>query len=138
MSKDGQEAKRPVGRPTKYDPAFCEMAIEFMAEGYSKEALAGHLQISEDTLYEWIKVHKDFSEAIKIASKRSQLKWEKIGIDNILSTSEFDAQTKISSNKALNSSVWIFNMKNRFGWNDKKEVDLNVAPIKFKYDPNEK
>ena len=28
------------GRPTKYDPKFCEIAIEVMGRGFSKTALA--------------------------------------------------------------------------------------------------
>ena len=51
VSKKSSEAKR--GRPTKYNPAFCEEAIEVMKKGFSKEAVAGHLGISCDTLYQF-------------------------------------------------------------------------------------
>ena len=53
------------GRPSLYDPAYCERAIEFMSEGYSVTALAGELRVSKDTVYEWIAAHADFSAAIK-------------------------------------------------------------------------
>jgi DNA-binding XRE family transcriptional regulator len=64
----GTPAKcNPVGRPSKYDPAFCEEAIAFMRKGYSQTAFAGHLGISRDTLYEWASKHPAFSYAINIA-----------------------------------------------------------------------
>ena len=56
------------GRPTKYDPKFCEIAIEVMGRGFSKTALAGHIGVSRDTLLEWSKEHPKFSGAIKIGS----------------------------------------------------------------------
>lgn len=57
----------PVGRPSDYDPAFCAQAIEFMGQGFSKTAFAGHIGVNPDTLYEWAKVHREFSDAIKTA-----------------------------------------------------------------------
>ncbi len=38
-----------------------------MSQGYSKTAFAGHIGVNPDTLYEWAKVHPEFSEAIKTA-----------------------------------------------------------------------
>lgn len=57
----------PAGRPSEYDPDFCTQAVEFMGQGYSKTAFAGHIGVNPDTLYEWAKVHPEFSEAIKEA-----------------------------------------------------------------------
>ncbi len=57
-----------VGRPTKYDPKYGPM----MAAWVKKTQLpfycfAAQIGISEDTLYEWKKKHKEFSEHTKIA-----------------------------------------------------------------------
>lgn len=57
----------PAGRPTLYDPKYCDEVVDFMGQGYSYTAFAGHLRINLDTLYEWQKVHPEFSEATKIA-----------------------------------------------------------------------
>ena len=66
----------PGGRPTKYDPKFCEVAIEVMSQGFSKTALAGHIGVSRDTLLEWAKQHPAFSGAIGIAVTGRVLKLE--------------------------------------------------------------
>ena len=45
------------GRPTLYRPEYCQRAIEFMGQGYSVTALAGHLGVSKNAMYEWIRAH---------------------------------------------------------------------------------
>ena len=57
----------PAGRPTKYDPKFCEAAIEVMSQGFSKTAFAGSIGVCRDTLNEWAKEHPKFSAAINVA-----------------------------------------------------------------------
>jgi transposase-like protein len=96
-----------MGRPSKYNSKLCEEVTRFMAEGYSKQALAGKLGISRDTLYEWCKTHKEFSDTIKRGEAQSLLYWEQAGIDGM-----------IGKIKGFRPAVWIFVMKNRFGWRD--------------------
>ena len=117
IGKDLQETEKPnpVGRPTKYKPEYCEVIIEKMAEGYSKEAVAGYIGISKNTLYEWAKAHKDFQDAIAIGETRSQLHWEGKLV-------EYAVHSK--NGKQINGQVFNLNMKNRFGWSDKKEIAL--------------
>lgn len=115
--------KRKVGRPTKYDPAFCEIVIEVMEKGYSKEAVAGHLKIAKDTLYQWERAHKDFSDALKLGVELSRAFWEKMALDYL---------THTKTSKQLNSTVWIFNMKNRFNWTDKQETKTEEVNPKKK------
>jgi len=57
---------KPVGRPTKYDPAFCDTVVEVMGQGYSFTAFCGHIGIAKDTGYNWVKEHDLFSDAVKI------------------------------------------------------------------------
>lgn len=111
--KVAKKSTAKIGRPTKYDPAFCEIAIEAMQKGFSKEAVSGHLGICKDTLYQWEKKHKDFSDALKKGLELSRQFWEKIALDHL---------THSKGSKQLNSTVWLFNMKNRFGWADKIET----------------
>jgi terminase small subunit-like protein len=55
------------GRPSLYRPEYAELVIEDMAQGYSLTAFAGKIRVSVDTVYEWIKRHADFSEAVNRA-----------------------------------------------------------------------
>lgn len=67
------------GRPSKYDPDFCEQVIELGRQGKSKTYMAGALGVNKDTLYEWEKQHKDFSDALTHAMVLSQQWWEDAG-----------------------------------------------------------
>lgn len=114
-----------MGRPTKYLPEHCQMLIEHMATGLSFESFAAVAKVDRDTIYNWIEIHPDFSDAKKQAFEESRLFWEKKGIEGLFSESEYDANTKISSSKSMNAAVWIFTMKNRFPeeWKDKHETE---------------
>ena len=79
---------RPVGRPTKYDPAFCDRVVKIGAEGYSKAEIAADLGVTRETVNDWIKAHAEFSDAISRAHDLSLAWWEKQGRTN-LSTGGF-------------------------------------------------
>ena len=87
-----------------------------MTKGFSKEAVAGHLHIAKDTLYNWEKKHPLFSDALKVGVELSRLHWEGVAVDYKTFTQK--------SGKRIEASTWIFNMKNRFSWKDKQEVEL--------------
>lgn len=56
-----------IGRPTKYDESYCQVAIDFMGQGYSLTALAGHLGVAKSSIYEWMSANPEFSSAISMA-----------------------------------------------------------------------
>lgn len=97
----------PGGQPTKYKPEYCEQLIEHFSRGKSFDAFAGVLRVNPDTIYEWAKKHKEFSEAKKIGQGISRNFWEDMGIDGV-------------EIPGFNTALWIFNMKNRFGWRDRQ------------------
>jgi hypothetical protein len=111
-----QEHIKKQGRPSKYDPMFDQMLIEHMSEGYSFESFAGLIEVNIDTLYEWVKTHKNFSEAKKIAVHKCRLKWESIGLKG--TQGHFDG---------FAASSWMYNMKCRFK-NEWLEPDKIAAP----------
>jgi hypothetical protein len=124
------------GRPTTYEDRFCDLLIDHMTKGYSFESFAAITDTCKDTLYEWVKVHPEFSDAKKRATDKSRLFWEKVGIENIVNieTMEKDESGSFTAvKKSLNSAAWIFNMKNRFkdDWKDKHETELsgNVGTV---------
>jgi transposase len=54
-----------VGRPSKFDQAFCAEAYEHCLLGATDAELAEHFDIALSTLYEWKKEFPEFSESIK-------------------------------------------------------------------------
>ena len=107
--------KSGIGRPSKYKAKYCEMVITHMAAGFSFHSFSGIIEVNIDTLYEWAKVHPEFSDAKSLAYQKSRLFWENIGIQASLG--------KINTN----STIWIFNMKNRFRWRDKQPDEDDKA-----------
>jgi hypothetical protein len=61
------ELKPAVGRPTKYDPAYCEAVIEDAAKGFSLSAFCGGILVARDTLTGWREQHPEFDQACKVA-----------------------------------------------------------------------
>lgn len=55
----------PAGRPSKYDPKFCDEVVKVMGEGLSLTAFAGHIGVDRSTISEWMAVHPEFSLACK-------------------------------------------------------------------------
>lgn len=104
----------PGGRPTKYKPEMCEQIIGYFKEGMSKWEIGLKLNICEDTFYEWQKSNPQFSEAVKKGEWFSQGKWM------------CDARESMRD-KEFNSTLWYMNMKNRFGWTDRKETKIDAT-----------
>ena len=103
-----------AGRPTKYKEEYCQMLIDHMEKGFSFNSFAGIIRVNTDTLAEWRNKHKSFSDAQKLGRALSSLFWEKMGMAG--------AAGRVPG---FNAATWIFNMKNRFGWKDKQELDLS-------------
>lgn len=101
-------AKNLGGRPTDYREEICEEAFELCRQGASIEELGYELRQGYTTLYEWMDRHPKFAEAIKKGREQSKGWWLKKGRENI-------------GNKEFNSGLWFMNMKNRWGWADKRE-----------------
>jgi hypothetical protein len=117
-----------MGRPSKYKKEYCEMLIEHMSTGLSFESFAGIVRVNRDTVHEWAKVHQDFSEAKKIGMSLALLKWEKIGMEGMYMGSK---------DNPFNPTVWIFSMKNKFNWSDRKEVEINQSTVQINIDKDD-
>lgn len=104
-----------VGRHTKYKIKYCKEVQDFMAQGYSKEAFAGDIGVSKKTIYNW-KKHKEFLHALKRGEMKCQKWWEELGHEMVM-------------NGGGNAPVWIFNMKNRFGWRDRHDFTSDDKPL---------
>ncbi len=100
-----------IGRPSKYNPQYCDLVIKMMKKGHSKLFVAGKIGISRDTLYEWCRRYPEFSDTIKVGEMKSYAYWEEIGMKAM--------RGKV---KGFKPSLWIFTMKARFGWRDNSSV----------------
>jgi hypothetical protein len=89
---------------------MCAKAVEFMSQGFSKEAFAGELGVCARTIYNWAENNPEFLQAIKDGEAASIRFWESLGRRG--SSGEIPG---------FSAAAWIFNMKNRAGWRDKME-----------------
>lgn len=105
------------GRPTDYDPAFCDLVIDLGKTGASKAEMAAECGVTRQTLDNWAEAHPEFLDAVKEAVSWSQAWWEKQG-----------RIATFGGTDGFNATAFIFNMKNRFpaDWKDKVEQDQTV------------
>lgn len=105
-----------VGRPTKYDPAFCDRVIELGAEGKTLAAMADDLDIDRSTLNDWCENNAEFSRAVARGLDKAQAWWENKG-----------QSATFGAFPGFNATSYIFQMKNRFkeDWRDKVESEVN-------------
>lgn len=121
MSQAKKKKKSNAGRPTKYKKEYCEQLIDYFSikpfelDKHKRKVpnpqpnlfgFAALIGVSRDTIHEWTKVHKEFSDAMSKAK---------------------DLQANFVLTNALlgltNSTFSQFMMKNVTDWRDKKEVD---------------
>lgn len=106
------DKKNKGGRPSKYKSEYCEMLLQHMKDGFMFDTFAAVIEVNIDTLYEWVKRHPEFSDALKNGRVRELYWYEKTGKAAILG--------KIPN---FNAAVYCFHMKNKFKWADKVEVE---------------
>lgn len=101
------------GRPSDYDPAYCDTATTFLADGYSLAALAGHIGVARSTVYRWVDEHPEFSDAVKTGQAKAVLWWE-------------TANRNLALTGEGNATAIVFGLKNRASdeWRDVKATEL--------------
>lgn len=109
------------GRPSKYDPAFCDQVRSLGQKGKSKAQIAAALGVSRQTVDTWTALHPDFLDAVKDAHDASLAWWEDQGQDGLTA-------------EKFNATAFIFQMKNRFrsDYRDKQDHEHsgpNGGPI---------
>lgn len=110
--------KSKGGRPTKYKKKYCKMLIDHMAKGLSFECFGASIDVAGSTVFKWVHDFPEFSEAKEIAFEKSRLFWEKQGRAGLW---------QAENAPKFNSTVWVFNMKNRFRWGERTEQQINVT-----------
>lgn len=105
-----------MARPSTYDPAYCDQVIKWGAQGKSITWMAAELDVSRECVYEWARVHPEFSDALTRAKAKAQKWWEDAGQGGIFMP-------------GFNASAWSKSMAARFPeeWRDNKAVELTGA-----------
>jgi transposase-like protein len=97
--------KRPVGRPTLYDPAYCSKVVDLGRIGKSVEQIAAILDVSLRTMYSWRDAHEEFLHALDDAKTYEQAWWEEQASAYMVENKESDR---------LNATLWSRSMAARF------------------------
>lgn len=100
-----RKPKGPGGRPSKYDPAYCQQLIDHMSEGASLLSFAAEIDVNRDTLHEWARVHPEFSEAVTRGKAKCAAWWEKVG-RNLAMTGEGNATMVVFGLKNMSAGEW--------------------------------
>lgn len=109
------EAGAPKKDLSELPEGWYEDILELYKEGASNVEVKALIytwlgSFSNDLWDRWIKEESQFSETIKMGKVISEAWWAKKGRLQL-------------ENKEFSYTGWYMNMKNRFGWADKKEVD---------------
>jgi len=88
--------KRPVGRPSKYKPEYCEQIIELGKQGKSIAQMAAAFDVDKASVYRWADEEETFRTALARARTYSQTWWEDKAQQN-LGTRDFNAQLWLKS-----------------------------------------
>ena len=110
----------PGGRPTKYQPEYCETVIDLGKEGKSLAQMCAHFDVARSTIDQWAEDYSEFSEALSRAKVHMQAKLEEMGFSGLTS-------------KEFNAPVWKKTMEARFrdDYTERKEVTgKDGGPIK--------
>jgi hypothetical protein len=110
--------KRSPGQPTKYREEFHpENFIALSEQGKTFAQIAKAWKVDRDTIKEWIKVHTEFSAAVKKGREVCEAWYMDLGQLAMLGQATMNGQ-KINVN--LGFYVWM--TKNMFKWSDKVVV----------------
>ena len=112
-----------AGRPSKYKPEYCQEVDRYLEEASPQNmhmpkvvSFARRIGVHKDTLYEWAKEHKDFSDALsKIMDKQEE--------DLI--------DTGIFGGKEINHSIVKMMLSTNHGYKDRQDTDVTTGGEKL-------
>ncbi len=111
-------AKAKEGRPTDYDPKYCEMIIAHCSKGKSVNSFANKVKTTPHTLWNWQKKHPEFFDAVQQARCAAREYLEDIALQFLVSPGGRDAEN-------LNFNVWTRFMQ-MTGWKDTEHIEVET------------
>ena len=93
----------------KYKAEYANQLPDMFSNGEDVAEVCLKLGISRRAFYDWIEKHPKFKEGYELGKLASEAWWSKLG--------RAGAAGKVQ----IQPTVWIFNMKNKFGWRDQPE-----------------
>lgn len=108
--------KRYRGRPSKYEPRFCECVIAWGKLGKSRAWMAAEMMVTVKTMMSWAAGHEDFLSALETAKHLEQQWWEDKGQDCLTMT-------------GFQAAAWSRSMAARFrdDWTERKDVNHGLS-----------
>jgi hypothetical protein len=99
------EMTNKVGRPTKYDPKYCDMIVGHMAEGASITSFAAEIDVARSTITEWAENHPEFSAAVTRGKAKCAAWWERVARTNAV-TGEGNATLTVFGLSNMAADDW--------------------------------
>tara|TARA_R110000868_G_scaffold116596_1_gene310189 strand:+ start:136 stop:585 length:450 start_codon:yes stop_codon:yes gene_type:complete len=108
-----QPEKHAGGRPSKYTADAPERIVQYGKQGMCMAEMACEFDVTRETLYEWARVHPEFSDSLERAQEASESYWAGEIRKGLQKTpSEFQGAANLKY------------MAQRFkGWSEKAHVD---------------
>jgi len=94
-----------LGRPSKYDPAYCDQIVALGKEGLSRWQICSRLNIGLHNMIAWEGAHEDFRQSLEQARLDSLAYWEDLAHDHI---------REAPGGIKLNTGLWSRSMAARF------------------------
>src|SRR5699024_12536532 len=101
---------RKEGEPRKYTSSMPKKALDIIgSRGKSITQFARDMRVTRETVYEWARVHKEFSDALQRAKQWSEAHWE-------------DKMESMMYDREANAPLAQLYLVNRFGWTGQTQV----------------
>ena len=95
--------------PVTDGKAWAKELINLYSDGYSDAEVAAHMKITVREYHQQINDNAVFSKLVEYGRTLALASWESQARLNV-------------GNKAFNTPLWVFTMKNKYGWADRVET----------------
>lgn len=113
-----EQKSNPVGRPTDYNPEYCQSILALGMQGKSVVQMACYFNVVKQTLHDWCHKYPEFLDAFMRAKQLSQDWWETTAQKNMVES---------PGGARLNAGIWSRSMAARFPDDYREKTDVNLG-----------